>query len=279
MGQTPSTEELSVSGSSDVEDEEGSTKSDSGEDSSRSTENDDEHIPSVTLESLSDEQLRSRLHGIQREDILAAAEEIGLPTELESCINVAKRTLELSPELSQLRFNLVPSRTTEDVFWEAVFSILHQKGTNAQHDLNGLPPKKLPQQALRRMESGNSSVVEELRHKLIRRNQEIARLHHELSEMKQRIARMEATFSKNVVKKTNTIPSCHKGKWMMDKDSIEFLEYPDELKSNLRDQKQKRLEQIRANMKFILDTDNVEDSNGFWDCCGQTSYNAQGCGK
>jgi predicted translin family RNA/ssDNA-binding protein len=131
------------------------------------------------------------------------------------------------------------------------------------------------------MESENPSVVEELRHKLERRNKEIARLHQELNEMKQSIAPMEETSGYGVVKKKkNKTPSCcHKGRWMMDKDSIEFMEYPDELKSNLRDQKQKRLEQIRANMKFILDTDNVEDSNGYWDCCGQTSYSAQGCGK
>jgi hypothetical protein len=287
MGQAASTEdEPSISGSSDHKDEEGSIKSDSDSgEAFRPTEKDDEQIPSLCpLESLTDEQLEARLDGIQREDILAAAAvEIGQPTTTESSINMAKRILELSPELRQLRFHLVPSRIKEDVFWEAVFSILRQKGTKVRHDdLNSLPPKKIPQKKplVRRMESGNPSVVEELHHKLERRNQEIARLHQELNEMKQRIARMEASSSTNVVQKGNTTPCCcHKGKWMMDKDSLEFLAYPDELKSNLREQKQKRFEQIRANMKFILDTDNVEDSNGSWDCCGETSYNAQGCSK
>jgi hypothetical protein len=127
------------------------------------------------------------------------------------------------------------------------------------------------------MESGNPSVVDELRQTLARRDQEIARLHRQLNETKQKLAIMEATScSYNVVKEENK--TCdHKGKWTMDKDSLEFLALPEELKSNLRRERQKRLEEVRSTMKFILETDNVQDSHGSWDCCGQTSYNAQGC--
>jgi hypothetical protein len=58
----------------------------------------------------------------------------------------------------------------------------------------------------------------------------------------------------------------------MDQDSIDFLSYPPELKDNLRSEKRKRLEEVKAQMRFILDSDDVQDSNGRWSCCGQTEY-------
>ncbi len=64
----------------------------------------------------------------------------------------------------------------------------------------------------------------------------------------------------------------HTGEWVMDQDSIDFLAYPPELKDNLRMEKRKRLQEVKAQMKFILDSDKVEDTNGRWSCCGQTEY-------
>lgn len=71
-------------------------------------------------------------------------------------------------------------------------------------------------------------------------------------------------------KATNTLQ--HNGTWVMDAESAEFLEYPAELKNNLRMEKLKRLQEVERQMKFILDSDRVEDSNGYWSCCGQASY-------
>ena len=42
---------------------------------------------------------------------------------------------------------------------------------------------------------------------------------------------------------------------------IERTHY-EELKQKLRDGKQKRLQEVRKEMKFILDSDDVKDSNG-----------------
>lgn len=282
MGQVASTEEPlepSVSGLSDHGVEEGNIKSASG-DVFRSTEEDDEQVPSVSLESLTDEQLKFRLDRIKREDILQAGLDIAQPTMMtESSIRMANRILDLSSELNQLRFKLVPSRINEGVFWQAVFSILRERGSKVQHRMDNVPPKELPIKPLRRMESGNPSVVDELRQTLARRDQEIARLHQQLNEWKQKLAIVEASSSNyNVVKEENKTDCCHKGRWIIDKDSLEFLALPEELKSNLRRERQKRLEQVSSTMKFILETDNVQDSHGSWDCCGQTSYNAQGCG-
>ncbi|KAG7337493.1 hypothetical protein IV203_030589 [Nitzschia inconspicua] len=74
---------------------------------------------------------------------------------------------------------------------------------------------------------------------------------------------------------TTTSLTHHKGNWIMDQDSKDFLEYPVELKENLRMEKRKRLQEVKQQMKFILDSDQVEDTNGHWDCCGQSSYTGQ----
>ena len=281
MGQTGSTEEPlepSISGSSDHEVEEGDIKSASG-DVFRSTEEVDEQVPSVPLESLTDEQLKFRLERIQKEDILKVGLGSAPPTMTESSVRIANRILDLSPELNKLRFKLVPSRIKEDGFWQAVFCILQEKGIKVQHGMDNVTPKELPRKSLCRMGSGSPSVVDELRQKLSRRDEEIARLHRQLNETRQKLSMLEASTSNyNVIKEENKTCCYHKGKWIMDNESLEFLALPDELKTNLRKERQKRLEEVRSTMKFILETDNVQDSHGTWDCCGQTSYNAQGCG-
>jgi chromosome segregation ATPase len=72
--------------------------------------------------------------------------------------------------------------------------------------------------------------------------------------------------------------STHTGQWVMDQDSKDFLEFPVELKENLRMEKRKRLEEVAQQMKFILDSDAIQDSNGSWDCCGQNRYESP-CSK
>jgi hypothetical protein len=42
-------------------------------------------------------------------------------------------------------------------------------------------------------------------------------------------------------------------------------------------EKQKRLDEVRSQMKFILDTDDIKDSYGKWSCCGEEEYTAKGC--
>ena len=75
-------------------------------------------------------------------------------------------------------------------------------------------------------------------------------------------------------KSASSATNPHVGPWVMDSDSKDFLEYPEELKVNLRMEKQKRLQEVKEQMKFILDSDNIEDSQGSWKCCGQKEYNA-----
>lgn len=69
----------------------------------------------------------------------------------------------------------------------------------------------------------------------------------------------------------------HRGEWVMHPDVQEFLKLDDHLKENLRKEKEKRLNEVRSQMQFILDTDEVKDSYGKWNCCGAEEYGADGC--
>lgn len=71
--------------------------------------------------------------------------------------------------------------------------------------------------------------------------------------------------------------NAHKGQWVMDRDSLDFLALDEELKANLRGEKAKRLRDVREQMRFILDTDDVACSNGEWSCCKKKEYGCDGC--
>ena len=62
----------------------------------------------------------------------------------------------------------------------------------------------------------------------------------------------------------------HKGTWIVSKETLEFLQYPQEAKQALRVEKQKRLTRVQEEMKFIIDSDDhLQDTHGYWDCCQQ----------
>ena len=58
----------------------------------------------------------------------------------------------------------------------------------------------------------------------------------------------------------------------MDKESIDFIALDEEIESKMRDAKQKRLQDLQEQMKFIVGNDEVQYSRGKWDCCGSESY-------
>ena len=66
----------------------------------------------------------------------------------------------------------------------------------------------------------------------------------------------------------------HKGKWEMHPDCRDFLGLDEHLKVNLREGKQKRVEEVLSQMKFILDSDDVKDTYGEWSCCGEEKYSS-----
>jgi len=69
----------------------------------------------------------------------------------------------------------------------------------------------------------------------------------------------------------------HKGEWILHEDCREFLKLDGHLKENLRKEKEKRINEVLSQMKFILDTDDLKDSYGKWSCCESEEYSAEGC--
>lgn len=173
----------------------------------------------------------------------------------------------LSKELATLRFSMVPSRLKEPIFWESVFAILNER--LAEHNSNFEPSMELDEAdgasgksngyvhqrpsttkvstSFPDDEEDSSSLVSDLKRQIAAKDKKIAALQRQVEEFQ---ALTQATS--------------HRGEWVMDKDSREFLSYPAEVKENMRKEKQKRLRQVQQDMKFILDSDNIEDSNGQW---------------
>mmetsp|Transcript_21812 Transcript_21812/g.54072 ORF Transcript_21812/g.54072 Transcript_21812/m.54072 type:complete len:455 (+) Transcript_21812:150-1514(+) len=83
---------------------------------------------------------------------------------------------------------------------------------------------------------------------------------------------------KNADSKSSQANCCmHTGTWVMSADAVEFLGFPSEAKEALRTEKQKRLQRVKEEMAFILDSDDPKDSHGEWSCCHKTNYN-EACG-
>ena len=228
------------------------------------------------------------------------------------------------PTLSQLRFQLVPSRLKEDVFWQATFSSLKERlvdynakqqyGLKDDDDLSSTllehQGKKFPDEVEREKELVRGTTVADNHHHELRRlrkqvqsqNAELVALRQQVKELKmeQQKARKNGIangttthhhpshhhhrgvpqhYDNNSHAQRHTTATIHKGKWKMDADSQEFLQFPTEVKESLRKEKQKRLAQVHQEMKFILDGDELHHTHGRWDCCGKTSYHAASCGN
>jgi len=208
--------------------------------------------------------------------------------------DLAVRLNTLSKELAKLRFSIVPSRIKEPVFWESVFTILKERLVehNAKFKWNEVEANSAAQPAVTNgyrhpnrhpssptkasssfpddeVEHSKSVVASEsLKSQLAAKDFQIAALQRQVQDLQ---AALESTGTPQTV--TVTVIG-HHGTWIMDQDSQDFLSYPEEVKENMRREKQKRLKQVQQDMQFILDSDRPEDSNGHWQCCGETLYHS-----
>ena len=203
-------------------------------------------------------------------------------------MDLAVRLLEI-PELSQIRFRLVPSRLKEDVFWQATFAWLKERvveynvkqqylyETQEENEStpNGSHFNHINQNGGSRRRNGDSKIeqyTENLLKELQSKHEQIEALQQEIKELKQSMPQTPQCNGSN--KPVSTPTPRHTGSWMMDRDSQEFLNYPAEVKESLRREKQKRLAQVQDEMKFILDSDEIHHTTGRWQCCGETKYHA-----
>lgn len=200
--------------------------------------------------------------------------------------DMAIRLNGLSQELGKLRFSLVPSRVKEPVFWESAFTILKerlvehnarfkltelekfdQEGAATSATSNGYHHDRQPSSPAKTSSSFPDDEVDSsidpksIEGQLAAKDMQIAALQRQVQELQAALESMPK-------------PVGHKGKWLVSQDSQDFISYPEEVKENMRREKQKRLRQVQQDMKFILDSDRVEDSNGHWQCCGETTYNS-----
>jgi len=187
---------------------------------------------------------------------------------------LAIRLLTLSPPLAKLRFRMVPANISESSFWEAVFALLKERvfyhqGLEAEENCSS-------------SQNNNGHHYKDdsaLRMTLASKNREIASLQRQVKELQQKRLQQQHKAKDNIQEEPTPLQQKkHKGKWVMNQDSIDFLNYPAEVKRNMRQEKQRRLQQIQNEMKFIIDSDHEKDSHGHWNCCGNTEYQAP-CAK
>ena len=221
-------------------------------------------------------------------------------------VKVAMRILSASDHVRHLRFRLVPARLKEPLFWSSLLGILrYGKGwvlVAEEERLAEHTQKHQQQEALVERSSGggatadNANETESLRRHIRQRDVEVAQLRRALEASRAKIRSLEKEVANKTVEATkprtasapaapasassaSPLPtaSAHKGEWIMDRDSQDFLALDEELKANLRGEKAKRLRDVREQMRFILDTDDVACSNGEWSCCKKKEYGCEGC--
>lgn len=180
--------------------------------------------------------------------------------------DLAVRLNHLCPELAKLRFQMVPSLLKEPIFWESVFTILRERLVehNAKFQLQRLEAEDANGGGGSTSSNGQPSAQNDALVKALR--DQLAAKEKEIVELQNQVAMFQAALANE--------PITHVGTWVMDKDSQEFLDYPEEVKENMRKEKQRRLRQVQQDMNFILDSDSIEHSNGHWSCCGGKDYHA-----
>mmetsp|Transcript_3772 Transcript_3772/g.6283 ORF Transcript_3772/g.6283 Transcript_3772/m.6283 type:complete len:324 (-) Transcript_3772:171-1142(-) len=239
-------------------------------------------------------------------------EEEGNSKSSSPVADLALRLCRLLNELSALRFKLVPSRLKEDTFWQVTLMLLKERlmeynarlllDDNDESELLGgkrtnrvtmtnkakdgsncsqNTTKAKDPAVTTRSNGSSSSNDDDLARQVQIKNAKIAKLTRQVQELQEALLTSKSSSiqsqsisepSNNKSNKKNT--NKHKGSWKIDTESQAFLEYPDEVKDNLRQEKQRRLQQVKQEMKFILDSDEAHDANGKWACCGESTYHA-----
>lgn len=180
-------------------------------------------------------------------------------------MNIALYILSLSPTVRNIRFKLVPSRLSENKFWRIMFSfICHGTDGHWKKSKDDVDISKNGDDSLNSTDCSFESTIQMLRTKIQKQEEEIHQLLMTVTELKN-----------GKLQYSNQMEYPHRGKWIIDKESIEFLNLDEEIKETLREGKLKRIQEVHEQMKFILDSDKVEDTRGKWDCCGEIHYKSQ----
>lgn len=212
----------------------------------------------------------------------------------KSHMDVALEILKLSPEIKLLRFQLVPAKLSENQFWAAIFYALEYctaDDLGASETLPGATKKnknKKDTVVIATTDTTTSSVSvpettlsppsksndDKLMLLVKQKDNELHLLKKQLSQAKSDLTALQKQLSSSSTNKKNKNQKPHKGKWIMSKESQEFLTLDENIKQQLREGKRKRIDEVHEQMKFIMDSDDVKDSQGYWECCGNPVYDS-----
>ncbi len=187
----------------------------------------------------------------------------------KSHMEMALFILKQAPSLKVVRFKMVPAKIKEAPFWNAVFYLLLTEEEQQLMTVNLEIEAANSADSQSKMDAGRRS--ETLDKLVVRKNKEIAKLKGTIAQLEQRLkeANSRSQGSDSAEPDGSIV---HKGTWVRHKESLEFQALDDELKQKLREGKEKRLQDVRDQMVFILDSDDIKDSRGKWDCCSKTQY-------
>jgi hypothetical protein len=180
----------------------------------------------------------------------------------ETYMEIALYILSISPSVRSLRFKLVPGKLSEGKFWLILFDYICY-GSESRFEKD--PKSTIESSNYMKNDSldgGMEALVQRLKLKIKKQEEEIQKL-------RMTVDKLQANGNDGM---TIGNGKSHAGKWIMDKEAIEFLSLEEEIKQQLREGKKKRMYEMNEQMKFILDSDHIKDSRGKWDCCGKIIY-------
>lgn len=198
-----------------------------------------------------------------------------------SYMEVALSVLNMLPEAKALRFKLVPAKLSECHFWSAVFYLLENCTPDDIGATSTVPGAKKKSTTITHIQTETTATAvskneERLETLLKQKDDELASLRLQLTQANKEIASLRKSNSSSAPAAAAAAAAGphhnHRGKWVLSKEAIEFLSLDEELKEKLREGKRKRLQEVSEQMRFILDSDDVKDSIGKWDCCGEEVY-------
>ena len=240
---------------------------------------------------------------------LSKQQELALEEYAKTHMELALFILKISPILKSIRFKMVPAKISESHFWTAVFYLLLTEEEQLQLHLQ-IQEQELEQE-MKQLQQRASLVIDcqdgfdatasngngtsnananggikplyspadgqQVHQLLLKKNQEILHLQQRILQLQQDLTTALQLKSKPQLQsqsqsENDECTHSHEGKWIVEKESQEFLALDEEIKSKLRDGKEQRLRDVKEQMKFILDSDDVKDSRGKWDCCGSRDY-------
>jgi hypothetical protein len=246
-------------------------------------------------------------------ELFLTAPPIDFPFDFIDYSERARYLLQFNSELSLWRYKLVPQKISEFNFWRNFFYQLQNNpaGANTGETLTKPPPYEQKSGPYQRNDqySNSPALREESMETLALLNK---RLQHELAKSQAEIAELKkqihanssnsnniGSFNSNNTDNSNNSnnnhlsgaicsrckhnpsasPSCHYhcGSWELDPQSKDFFAFDATLRENLRREKQKKLNEVRSQLKWIIDDDNPENAPGEWSCCKNEENRSTGC--